>query len=300
MSEHRPVPSGLEISRRIADCLEDIDPIQYNGSNRARRVRNVNDYLQGRNDMPLDELLDWAERAQGGEYAARVQALRRSIRDFQEQKALLGQPYTRQGSRTYPYRVWDANPERPLKIIDQQLFDRAAKDGFPPGFFRKSYFDRVTFYCLPQGADLNFSYFQDCSFIVCRIGGTTFDNASLNSCDFHTSDIDHTTFIGASLSYTHFRDSSLTWVSFQQARLNSCNTIDCVLRNVGFLNTVLDGCSYQQITADNTRYLHTARITQGGATAEECARNRAAVLQSLRPASAPQHGKQPGQRHSGR
>ena len=54
MPDYQAVLSSHEISKNIADLLEDIDPIQYNGSNRARRVRNVNDYIQGRNDMPLE------------------------------------------------------------------------------------------------------------------------------------------------------------------------------------------------------------------------------------------------------
>ena len=47
MPDYQAVLSSHEISKNIADLLEDIDPIQYNGSNRARRVRNVNDYIQG-------------------------------------------------------------------------------------------------------------------------------------------------------------------------------------------------------------------------------------------------------------
>ena len=43
MPDYQAVLSSHEISKNIADLLEDIDPIQYNGSNRARRVRNVND-----------------------------------------------------------------------------------------------------------------------------------------------------------------------------------------------------------------------------------------------------------------
>ena len=66
MPDYQAVLSSHEISKNIADLLEDIDPIQYNGSNRARRVRNVNDYIQGRNDMPLEPLLDWAAKADGG------------------------------------------------------------------------------------------------------------------------------------------------------------------------------------------------------------------------------------------
>lgn len=38
---------------------------------------------------------------------------------------------------------------------------------------------------------------------------------------------------------------------------------------------------YGRVTAENTRCLHTARITQGGATEQECAENRTAILQAL-------------------
>ena len=58
MSDYKAVQSSLEISRWIFDCLEDIDPIQYNGRNRPRMIRNINDCLQGRNDMPLEELME--------------------------------------------------------------------------------------------------------------------------------------------------------------------------------------------------------------------------------------------------
>ena len=36
MPDYQAVLSSHEISKNIADLLEDIDPIQYNGSNRAR------------------------------------------------------------------------------------------------------------------------------------------------------------------------------------------------------------------------------------------------------------------------
>ena len=85
MMEYQAVPSGYEISKKVAELLEDIDPIKYNGNNRARRVRNVNDYLQGRNDMPLEPLLDWAAQVDGGAYAGRVTEIRQMIRRCQEE-----------------------------------------------------------------------------------------------------------------------------------------------------------------------------------------------------------------------
>ena len=48
--------------------------------------------------------------------------------------------YTTTGKQTYDYEMYDFEPERPLKIINQQIFDDAAERGFPPDFFTKSYF----------------------------------------------------------------------------------------------------------------------------------------------------------------
>ena len=154
----------------------------------------------------------------------------------------------------------------------------------------------MTFYCLPERADCNFSHFSHCSFQVCRISGATFDGAGLEDCVFHTARLDHVTFFAASLTHTHFRDSALSWVSLQNARLKSCSTIDCTLRNVGFLNATLDGCSYGRVTAENTLCLHTARITQGGATEQECAENRVAILQALCPHQEPTPRRTPEKR----
>lgn len=86
MSDYKAVQSSLEISRWIFDCLEDIDPIQYNGRNRPRMIRNINDCLQGRNDMPLEELMEWAAASKGGEYAARVQTSARESKAFKNKR----------------------------------------------------------------------------------------------------------------------------------------------------------------------------------------------------------------------
>ena len=75
---------------------------------------------------------------------------------------------------------------RKLKIVNQRLYDCAAKAGFPPNFFRETYFDQVTFYCIPDHTDFNFSYFSNCTFAVCRIREATFDGATLSSSEFHS------------------------------------------------------------------------------------------------------------------
>lgn len=275
MENYKAVRSGLDISRSMADYWEQTAPNTTN-EQRAKRIRAVNDILQGRSPKTVEELFGML----GDD--SQADTLRRDIRDFLTQKKLLDFPYASKGVMSYNhrsayYRSW----ERPLKVIDQALYDRAVKEGFPMDFFRESYFDHVAFYCFPERVDCNFSRFYNCSFQVCRISGATFDGTTLDSCVFHTAKLDHVTFFTASLTHTHFRDSTLCWVSFQNARLKSCNTIDCALQNVGFMNATLDGCSYGRVTAENTRCLHTARITQGGATEQECAENRTAILQAL-------------------
>lgn len=277
MENDQAVRSGLDISRSVVDYWERTAPNTMDGA-RTKQIRAVNDVLQGRSAQTVETLLDMLGTDAQGE------ALRRDILDFLVQKEWLDRPYSSPGVMAYPPSLaYYHSRDRPLKVIDQALYDKAAREGFPLDFFRESYFDRVTLYCLPDHTDCNFSCFEGCSFQVCRIREATFDGAALTDCAFHTARLDHVTFFSARIAHTHFHDSSLNWVSFQMARLKSCNTIDCTLRNVGFLNAVLDGCSYGRVTAERTRCLHTARITQGGATAEECAQNRAGVLQSLCP-----------------
>ena len=281
MEDYRAVRSTLDMSKRIAFYLEMSDPAGYPAEHRAKTVGYVNNVLQGRAERPPEDLLAELEEKGGEYYAKEIAAVRQDFQQFQVQKSLLSIPYVKSSSKQYKFRTYNAYPDRPLKIINQQLFDWAAKAGFPPGFFRESYFDRVTLYCVPQGTDFNFSMFQNCAFAVCRIENATFDGTSIYSSEFHSAEIDHTTFFNATIANTHFYDSSLKWVSFQGARLKSSNTLDCVLDNVSFLRTTLDGCSYGRVTPSHIQSLETANITMGGATDDECRRNRAAIFKAL-------------------
>lgn len=261
------------------------DPAKYPPSEDSKIVRSLNDTLQGRSKQTVDELLADVDAVCGrlGIYNSEWLMLRQAIEDFQHQKELLGRPYTKSSDKQYKYRTFDLDPERPLKIVNQRLYDQAAKAGFPPTFFRETYFDGVTFYCIPDHTDFNFSRFHNCTFAVCRIRKATFDGASLSSSEFHSCDIQYATFFKASIAHTHFHDSTLRNVSFQEAHLKSCNTVDCKLDGVGFLNATLDGCFFGRIAAQGIRHLHTANITQGGATEREVKHNREAILAALRP-----------------
>lgn len=280
MSEYKAVRSTLEISRRIVFYLDTFDPQHFTGTSHAEAVRNINDILQGRSERTVEMLLGEL-RQKGPGLADHAEQLGRELQDFHAQKELLKQPYQGHSGKKYRFGTYDGDPEYPLKIIDQQLFDRAVKDGFPPDFFHKSYFDGVTLYCMPDGTDLSFSEFHGCTFAVCRIHGAIFDGSRLYQCKFHSCDVFSSTFFAATFAHTHFYDSTFSLISLQRARLAHCNTIDCKIDRVSFLNTTLDGCFYGRVTPSNIQYLHTATITQGGATTKECRENRAAIYKAL-------------------
>jgi len=258
-------------------------PQLYNGANHAETVRTINDILQGRAERTVDAFLTGLRNTGGADYAKRVDEINQDIQAFLAQKALLSQPYTKSSDKRYKYRTFGLDPERPLKIVNQRLYDQAAKAGFPPDFFRETYFDRVTFYCIPDHTDFNFSHFLGCNFAVCRIREATFDGANFYISEFHNCMMQYATFFKASISHTHFHDSTLKNVSFQEAHLKSCNVLDCQLDGVGFLNAALDNCFFGRVAARGIRNLHTATITQGGATDSEAERNRAAILAALCP-----------------
>lgn len=272
-----------QISIRATDLLEDMRPQHYNGANHAQTVQTVNDILQGRTKRTVDAFLTGLRNTGGKDYAERVEEISRDIQAFLAQKALLSQPYTKSSDKQYNYRTFELDPDRPLKIVNQRIYDQAAKAGFPPDFFRETYFERVTFYCIPDHTDFTFSHFNNCTFSVCRIREATFDGATILSSEFQSCAMQYVTFFKSSIAHTHFHDSSLKNVSFQETSLKSCNTVDCGLDGVGYLNATLDGCFFTRVAAQGIRNLHTAAITQGGATKEETQRNREAVLAALLP-----------------
>lgn len=280
MTHFQAVRSSAEISMSIADLLERTDPAQYNGANRAQTIQEVNDILQGRSDLSFDMLYSILEKKCGGE-PGQVEKLKRDAEAFRRQKLCRTLRYTMSGSQQYRYDTWDYDPQRPLKIIGQPLFDHAAEHGFPPDFFTESYFDHVTVYCMPDNVDLSFSHFEGCRFSVCGIRGAVFDNATLCGTDFQSSLLQMVNFTGASIAHSHFRDCDMASVSFQDARLKSCLTLDCTMNRVDFRGATLDGASYGRITAKGIQNLPSAAITQGGATREEVERLRVDTFREL-------------------
>ncbi len=136
-----------------------------------------------------------------------------------------------------------------MKVIRQKDYDTCVENGFPPDFFRQSFFDHVTMYCVPDGADFCGSTLQDCEFSVCGIRNASFLAASIYSTDFHSSLICETNFHCATLAHSHFYDCDLLETSFNDAYLKSSNTIDCALSFVRYAHATLDGCSFGRVKA---------------------------------------------------
>lgn len=281
MNDYKAVRSSLDISKSIAFYLEMSDPAAFRLRDRAGSIRTINDILQGRSEKTVEAMLAELEQKGGTYYAGEIAILRQNIQDFQRQKMMLTQPYCKSSGKTYRFRTFDNSIGRSLKIVDQKLFDKAAKAGFPPEFFRETYFDQVNIYCLPEYADFYGSTFQNCAFAVCRISAPSFIGASIYSSEFHSCVLEYADFFESSIAHTHFHDSALSHVTFQKARMKSCNTIDCTLDSINYLTATLDGCSFGRVTASDVRNLDTATITQGGAGQEECRRNRDAIFQAL-------------------
>lgn len=299
MGYFQAVRSGTEISMNIADLLEQTAPAQYNGANRAQTIREINDTLQGRSDQSFAMLYSLLEQKCDKE-PEQVEKIRRDAEAFRRQKLCRTLRYTLSGNQQYRYDTWDYDPQHPLKIISQPLFDHAAEHGFPPEFFTESYFDHVTVYCMPDNTDLSFSHFESCRFSVCGIRGAVFDNATLYSTDFHSSLLQGVNFTGASIAHSHFRDCDMVSVSFQDARLKSCMTLDCTMDRVDFLGATLDDSDFGRIKASRIFNLRNATITQGGATREEVRRLQRSVFRELQPSPSPEPHRNKSRRNPSR
>ena len=275
MMNYKAVPSGLDISRRVADCLEESAAVGYKFSERMKAISAINDILQGRSSRSAEELLAELEKC-----GQRIEPVLQDIQDFLRQRELLTQVYDKRwNGKQYAYE-WRKGEDRTLKIIDQKLYDQAAADGFPPDFFRESYFDRVTFCCLPKFADFLGAELHNCKFAVCRITSVSFVFSRIYDTAFYSSILSYVDLCSAVLAHTHFRDCELSNVLLQQAKMKNCNTIRCSLDGVDYAGATLDGCTFGQITAGKVRLDYTT-ITQGGTTEEECRQNRAAVYKAL-------------------
>lgn len=279
MADYQKVKSGLEISMGIADYLQLVAPKQFDGRCRAKIIREANDTIQGRTTRTVVELLDEVREKGRGWYPQEIERFSQEIAALQAQKELMVSPYTKKGIGEHTLQSYTSTG--PLKVIDQRHYDQAVAEGFPPDFFRKSYFNRVIFYCLPDDTDLTLSEFHNCTFAVCRIKGAHFDNTSLYDCDFYSCFIRNVAFSSASIAHTHFRDSFFRNVSFQRASLKHTYVMDSTMERSNFRDAVLDGCYFGRTLAKGTLNLSSAYITRGGCTEEEVEAERCTIHKVL-------------------
>lgn len=276
MIGYKAVPSGLELSCRIKDCLEDAAPREYQFGEGICAIRAINDILQGRSTRSADELLTELEKC--GDHSV---PLLQPVRSFLRQKELLMTPYVKRASRKpFTFRYCSVSESRKLKVIDQALYDRAAKEGFPDCFFRESYFDHVIFYCLPDRVSFCGSELRGCKFAVCRIKGISFRYSHIYDTEFYSSILNCGDMYESVLAHTHFHDCELSYMVMENATLKNCSTTDCTMDNVDYAGSTLDGCTFSRITAGAV-CLDWTTITQGGATEEECRQNREAIYRAL-------------------
>lgn len=280
MNDYKAVRSSREISKRIVNYLELVEPANYHPKDRAKSIRSINDAIQGRGEYSLRRLTDELALNIGRYYPAEFEDIQQQIQDLLRQKELLKLAYTKRSDTMPPLETHDFGGRR-LKIIGQKDYDTCVENGFPPDFFRQSFFDHVTLYCLPDGADFCGSTLQNCEFAVCGIRKVSFLAARIYSTEFHSSVIHDTNFHCATLAHSHFYDCDLLGTSLETAYLKSCNIIDCKLQRVRFTRATLDGCSFGRIRHSEISDLDTVKLTQGGATEEECRANQDAILQAF-------------------
>lgn len=292
MDKYQAARGSHQISLSMFDLLENAAPQFYNGTNRAAKIRELNDILndRGQEGRTIQTIMEELQDKAGQLYPKSTEKLCQELLAFQARKSTLLTPYRRKCTQAYHYQYDDFSSKGSLKLIDQRLYDRAFRTGFPPDFFHHSYFDGVTIYCMPDFTELDGSCFQDCSFNVCRIVGAHFYDTSIYGSEFQSCLIQDTSFSIATLDHTHFHDTAMSGISFNSARLSSCNTIDCAMSEVSFHSATLDRCSYGRIKASGIQGLENATITMGGATDRECAQNKASIFEVLGAAPpAPSH-----------
>ncbi len=279
MNRYKAVRSSLDISKSIVSCLELFDPAAFRPIDRAGSIKGINDILQGRSEKSAEELLAELAQKGGDGHAKEIAVLRQDVQDFLHQKELLTKSCGM--SRDIEYDSLSRMGRSPRKVINQESFDRAVEKGFPPCFFRNSYFDHVTIYCMPDRTDCSFSEFRNCTFAVCRIREASFFCSSIWDSEFHSSVLCSASFVLASMAHTHFHDCTLRHSNFNRASMKSCNIIDNLLDHINFNCATMDGCAFGRVSAEEIWNLDRATITQGGATQEECRQNREAIFRAL-------------------
>ena len=277
MSKYQKVKSSVEISMGIVNYLELVDHPWGKGN--RNELWEINDVLQGRGKVTVEELFDRVREKSKGWYPDEIKRFEKEIEQFRMQKELREKPYEKVRAEDYQYEMTE--PAMPQKIIDQKLYDRAVEEGFPKDFFRNSYFESVAFYCLPDGADFQESRISNCTFAVCRIKDAHFENVYISDTEFHSCDIQGANFFAATMICNEFQDSTLRDVSFREATLKAVYTRDCMMEETDFSYSMLNGCDFTRTAVKGIEGVEKAAITHSGATAQEVEERRRVIRKAL-------------------
>ena len=107
MNDYKAVRSSREISKRILNYLELVEPANYHPKDRAKSIRSINDAIQGRGEYSLRQLTDELALNIGRYYPAEFEDIQRQIKSLLHQKELLKLAYTKCSDTTSPLETHD-------------------------------------------------------------------------------------------------------------------------------------------------------------------------------------------------
>lgn len=265
-------PSSHDIAMRVVDLFEDTYNPWVVHKTTPEAITLVNDALIGRpNDglissSILSDIEDVKRLVKMDEerFPASVARIISDISLFEEKKNLRGFEVallSNEDNRLDYYTSGEHFEDMP--VVTQAEYDAALEKGIPPRFFQHVYFDHVTFYGVPEGADYSTSRFNDCKFIGCQLDNCDFSSTA-GQVSFYNSDIANTNFYRAHLDHTYFFDSNLDNVSFDSAQVSMCRFTDCTMHKTDLFISHWKDLDLVRVEAAMTQNLNTAafKITQ--------------------------------------
>ena len=91
------------------------------------------------------------------------------------------------------------------KLVTQELYDKAAQEGFTEDFFEDAILDDLKIYCVPDNASFERSILRDCEFSGCAMRGASFKGARVYDCKFADVDLSGAVFWqNTVISFTSF------------------------------------------------------------------------------------------------
>lgn len=271
----RQVIEANKLAMRIADIEQDI----YNTDSETRLAtiqRNEESLVYGDFNKVLNEIDSLMVHSTSDGY--KLEKLKESINSYSEQYKLLGRIQEKKATVNYIYE----SGYNDLAVVNQSIYNSAVINGFPQGFFKNKYFEKVDFYCFPQKADFSNSYLQNCTFNLCSAPQASFSHTTLSCCSFSSMWLENANFENANFEHTNFRHCDLNKNIFTNAHFNGGYICECDLNKANFMEVKIDGTWFASITGKiQSGCVAIENFTMGGATKEEVQRYAEKQLQNL-------------------